>query len=85
MAVNGTADSNVLMLSPGIYDVALNPGRNGRNFPIDSSKYQVLSFKLWSDATEDPQIYWLPQSLAMTRPGLVLADGWRRERSPGRN
>jgi hypothetical protein len=59
MPVNGTADSNVLMLSPGIYGAALNPGRNGRNFPIDSSKYQVLSFKLWSDAMEDPQVYWL--------------------------
>src|SRR5947207_11244037 len=50
MAVNGTNDSSVMMLSPGIYDAALNPGRNGRNFPIDSSKYQVLSFKVYSTA-----------------------------------
>jgi len=57
--VSGTADSNFLMLSPGIYDAALNPGRNGRNFPIDTSKYQVLSLKVWSDATDTPQIYWL--------------------------
>jgi hypothetical protein len=57
-AVNGGGDSSVMMLSPGLYDVALNPGRNGRNFPIDSAKYQVLSFKLSSSATEDPQVYW---------------------------
>jgi len=58
MAVNGTNDSSLMMLSPGLYDVALNPGRNGRNFPIDPSKYQVLSFKLSLSATEDPQIWW---------------------------
>jgi hypothetical protein len=58
MAVNGTNDSSLMMLSPGLYDVALNPGRNGRNFPIDSSKYQVLSFKLNSNVAEDPQIWW---------------------------
>ena len=58
MAVNGTNDSSVMMLSPGLYDVALNPGRNGRNFPIDTSRYQVLSFKMYSSATEDPQIWW---------------------------
>ena len=51
-------DSWAFILSPGIYDVALNPGRNGRNFPIDSSQFQVLSFKMWSDTTADPQIYW---------------------------
>ena len=59
MAVNGSADSSVMMLSPGFWGHALNPGRNGRNFPIDSSKYQVLSYKLLSSATEDPQIYWV--------------------------
>jgi hypothetical protein len=58
MAVNGTNDSSVMMLSPGMYDVALNPGRNGRNFPIDSSKYQTLSFKLNSNVTENPEIWW---------------------------
>jgi hypothetical protein len=59
MAVNGTNDSSVMMMPPGIYDSALNPGRNGRNFPIDPNKYQVLSYKVWSDTLEDPQIYWL--------------------------
>jgi hypothetical protein len=70
-AVNGIADSNFLMLTPGLYDLVLNPGRNGRNFPIDTSKYQVLSFKLWSDATEDPQIYWYHNpSFHPSGPGL---------------
>lgn len=88
-AVNGGADSSVMMLSPGIYDVALNPGRNGRNFPIDSSKYQVLSFKLNSNATDDPQVWWFhnptnyPSGLGLggrvaprTSPGtqIVVAD-----------
>jgi hypothetical protein len=58
VAVNGTNDSSVMMLSRGIYDLALNPGRNGRNFPIDTSKYQVLSAKLYSSAIEDPQVWW---------------------------
>ena len=89
MPVNGVADSYVQMLSPGFWGHALNPGRNGRNFPIDSSKYQVLSFKLGLSATEDPQIYWVhnpadhPSGLGLggrvaprTSPGspLVVAD-----------
>jgi len=63
MAVNGGNDSSMMMLSSGIYDAALNPGRNGRNFPIDSSRYQVLSFKLSSNATDVPQIYWFHNPL----------------------
>ena len=59
MAVNGVADSSVMMLSPGFWGHALNPGTNGRNFPIDSDKYQVLSYKVSSSAIEDPQIYWV--------------------------
>jgi hypothetical protein len=71
MAVNGNSDSSFLMLTPGLYDLVLNPGRNGRNFPIDTSKYQVLSFKLWSDTTEDPQIYWYHNpSFHPSGPGL---------------
>jgi hypothetical protein len=71
MAVNGTNDSNFLILPPGIYDLILNPGRNGRNYPIDTSKYQTLSYKLWSDATEDPQILWFHNpSLHPSGPGF---------------
>jgi FG-GAP-like repeat len=56
--VNGGVDSSVTFLYRGIYGV-INPGRNGRNFPIDTGKYQVLSYKLSSTlANEDPQIYW---------------------------
>jgi hypothetical protein len=58
MAVNGGNDSSLMMLSPGIYDAALNPGKNGRNFPIDPNKYQVLSYKVSSSAIDDPQIFW---------------------------
>jgi hypothetical protein len=71
MAVNGTNDSNFLILPPGIYDAILNPGRNGRNVPIDTSKYQVLSYKVWSDATDDPQILWFHNpSLDPSGPGF---------------
>lgn len=59
MPVNGVADSSVMFLHSGLWEHALNPGKNGRNFPIDSAKYQVLSYKVTTDTTEDPQIYWL--------------------------
>ena len=59
MPVNGVADSSVMFLHSGLWEHALNPGKNGRNFPIDSAKYQVLSYKVTTDTTEDPQIYWM--------------------------
>jgi len=59
MPVNGVADSSLMYLHPGLWGHALNPGKNGRNFPIDTGKYQVLSYKVSMDATEDPQIYWM--------------------------
>ena len=74
MAVNGTNDSSVMMLSPGMYDLALNPGRNGRNFPIDTSKYQVLSAKLIRVPPEDPQVWWYHNPLNHPA-GMVLAAG----------
>ena len=56
--VNGAADSSVVFLHRGIYGI-VNPGRNGINFPIDPSKYQVLSYKLNSSlAGQGPQLYW---------------------------
>jgi hypothetical protein len=82
MSVNGGNDSSVMVLSPGLYDVALNPGRNGRNFPIDSSKYQVLSFKLYSSATEDPQIWWF-HNPANHPSGLGLGGRVAPRTSPG--
>ena len=57
--VNGVADSSLMFLHQGLWGHALNPGKNGRNFPIDPGKYQVLSYKVSTDATEDPQIYWM--------------------------
>jgi hypothetical protein len=59
MPVNGSVDSYLMTLDSGIWGAALNPGKNGRNFPIDSSKYQVLSYKMYVSAVEDPQIYWV--------------------------
>jgi hypothetical protein len=59
MPVNGVADSSLSLLHPGLWGHALNPGKNGRNFPIDTAKYQVVSYKVTTDATEDPQIYWM--------------------------
>ena len=61
MPVNGSVDTNLTMLNAGIWDSALNPGKNGRNFPIDSSKYQVLSYKIYVGGLEDPQIFWVQQ------------------------
>ena len=55
----GYPDASVMMLSPGIWNYALNPGKNGRNFPIDSIKYQILSYKLYSGDSEVPEIIWM--------------------------
>lgn len=55
---NGVVDSSVMILAPGLYGSAVNPGRNGRNFPIDSSMYQVLSYKVYSTVADTPQAYW---------------------------
>lgn len=57
--VSGSADSSLALLNQGLWAYALNPGRNGRNFPIDSSRYQVISFKRSASTTESPQIYWM--------------------------
>jgi Kre9/KNH-like N-terminal Ig-like domain len=53
-----TADANFTILDRGLYDIAINPGRNGRNYPIDANRYRVLSFKLASTTSENPQVYW---------------------------
>jgi hypothetical protein len=58
MPVSGVVDSSITILQPGLYGSALNPGRNGRTFPIDSSRYQVLSYKVNSSAADTPQVYW---------------------------
>ena len=56
------ADASVAFLYRG-NSVAVNPGRNGRNFPIDTTKYQILSYKLNSNlAGQGPQIYWYHNS-----------------------
>jgi hypothetical protein len=55
---NGSRDSSVAFLYRGFYDV-VNTGRTGRRYPIDSSFYKVVSFKLYSGvAGEAPQAFW---------------------------
>jgi hypothetical protein len=58
MPVNGVVDSSIMILPPGLYASAINPGRNGRNFPIDTASYQVLSYKVNSSVADVPQVYW---------------------------
>src|SRR5262245_716914 len=53
-----TNDSNFMILDRGLFGVAINPGRNGRNYPIDTSRYRVISYKLASTTPQTPQVYW---------------------------
>ncbi len=55
---NGVPDSSVMILPPGLYASAINPGRNGRNFPIDPTRFQTLSYKVNSSFADDPQLFW---------------------------
>jgi hypothetical protein len=53
-----TNDASVVFLYRGIYNI-VNPGRTGRSFPIDPTKYQILSYKLETSFAGDlPQLYW---------------------------
>jgi hypothetical protein len=52
------SDGNFMILDRGLYGVAINPGRNGRNFPIDANRYRVLSYKFASTTVQSPQVYW---------------------------
>ncbi|MBI3264644.1 MAG: VCBS repeat-containing protein [Acidobacteria bacterium] len=46
------------LLHRGIYG-AVNPGRNGLNFPIDTNRYSKIAFKLYSEvAGEVPHVLW---------------------------
>jgi hypothetical protein len=59
--LTGTTSStsaNIMVLDRGLYGVAINPGQNGRNFPIDANRYRVLSYKQASSTAQNPQIYW---------------------------
>jgi hypothetical protein len=62
--VNGVVDSSVTVLDRGVYQHFLNPGQNGRNFPIDTSRYRILSYKLLASSVETPQIFWFHTPIA---------------------
>src|SRR5439155_13788899 len=51
------ADAGIALLYRGLY-TAVNPGRSGRRFPIDTALYSKLAFKLAGAAGEMPQAYW---------------------------
>jgi hypothetical protein len=56
--VNGFRFSTMGLLYPGFYNT-LSPTRNGRKFPVDTSRYQNLAFRLTaSSAGGAPQFYW---------------------------
>ena len=53
-----TYDTQLSLLFRGFYGI-INPGKNGRNFPIDTGKYQKLSFRMSSTrANQVMQVYW---------------------------
>lgn len=57
-----TLDAGVSFLFRGFYTI-VNPGKNGVNFPIDTSKYQKLAVRLSDSGTgENPQVYWFHYS-----------------------
>jgi hypothetical protein len=63
-----TADAGVMFLSRGIYGT-VSAGTNGFSFPIDTSRYQKLSFRLSdSGVGEDPQAYWFPKQSGEVSP-----------------
>jgi hypothetical protein len=54
----GKKDTSLAFLNRGFYDV-VNTGRTGLRYPISSSFYKVVSFKMNSGAADEyPQAYW---------------------------
>ncbi len=44
----GAADTSISFLHRGYWGL-INPGKNGRNFPIDTNRYRKLAFRMSSD------------------------------------
>jgi len=58
----GGIDTAVFFLSQGLYGI-VNPGRTGGRFPIDSSVYKKIAFKMFSGAAGQlPAVYWFHTS-----------------------
>ena len=60
----------------------MNPGKNGRNFPIDTAKYQVLSYKVTRPALKTPAGLLEPLSHPLTRRAGASEDA-SAPRDPG--
>ena len=55
-----TTDTTMSLLYRGRYGI-VNPGRTGRRFPIDPSRFQKVAFKMSDSAggqNDFPQVYW---------------------------
>lgn len=60
--VTSSSDTAVFFLGQGLYGIN-NPGRNGIRFPVDTSIYKKISFKMYSSiAGATPQVYWFHTS-----------------------
>ncbi len=58
MGTLASDDASIGILYRGFYG-AVNPGRNGRRFPIAPTTYAKLAFKLSSSVSgQEPQVYW---------------------------
>jgi len=71
--VGGAVDSAMSLLYRGFYGLP-NPGKTGRRFPIDTSKYQKLAFRM-SDSLgggDNPQVYWF--HYAWSDPAIPASD-----------
>lgn len=71
-------DSYFWLLHQG-YPSAQNIGKTGVTYPIDASKYRVLSFRMWSDLAGFAYVYWFydqaPSKFAWTT-GIPVQPGW---------
>ena len=59
---DGTSGANVSLLQRAWYMVN-NPGRTGKRYPIDSTKYTKLAWKMSSTAAEFPRIFYFQKDI----------------------
>ena len=70
--VNGASNATTITFLQRAYYGILNPGRTGRRYPIDTSKYAKLAFKMNSTrGDQSPRIGWFHNDL-----GDPVADGF---------
>ncbi|PYR59333.1 MAG: hypothetical protein DMF85_07995, partial [Acidobacteria bacterium] len=62
--VNGASNATTITFLQRAYYGILNPGRTGRRYPIDTSKYAKLAFKMSSTRSDQqPRIGWFHNDL----------------------